>query len=96
MNGVDGAATTWRCQREVILSAGAIGSPFILQHSGVGDAAYLLSLGIKPVGQSGVLFNAHYSDQALRYMAGTYVRQWLKPEDVAANTRNTLVLAPAR
>jgi penicillin amidase len=54
------------------------------------------SLGINPVGQSGVLFNAHYSDQALRYMAGTYVRQWLKPEDVAANTRNTLVLAPAR
>jgi choline dehydrogenase len=49
VNGVDGAATTWRCQREVILSAGAIGSPFILQHSGVGDAAYLLSLGIKPV-----------------------------------------------
>ena len=53
------------------------------------------ALGINPVGQSGVLFDAHYSDQARRYMAGTYVRQWLKPEDVAANTRSTLVLAPA-
>ncbi|NKF25185.1 choline dehydrogenase [Pseudomonas sp. BGM005] len=36
-------------RREVILSAGAIGSPHILQHSGVGDAAYLSSLGITPV-----------------------------------------------
>ena len=53
------------------------------------------SLGINPVGQSGVLFDAHYSDQALRYMAGGYVRQWLKPGDVAAHTRSTLVLAPA-
>ncbi len=54
------------------------------------------SLGINPVGQSGVLFDAHYSDQALRYMAGGYVRQWLKPGDVAAHTRSTLVLEPAR
>lgn len=54
------------------------------------------SLGINPVGQSGVLFDAHYSDQAQRYVAGSYVRQWLKPEDVAANTRSTLILAPAR
>jgi penicillin amidase len=43
-----------------------------------------------------VWFDTHYSDQARRYIAGTYVRQWLKPEDVAAHTRSTLVLAPAR
>jgi penicillin amidase len=55
-----------------------------------------LSLGINPLGQSGVWFDTHYSDQARRYIAGTYVRQWLKPEDVAAHTRSTLVLAPAR
>ena len=54
------------------------------------------SLGINPVGQSGVLFDPHYSDQAATYIAGGYVRQWLKEEDVAANTRSTLVLAPAR
>ena len=53
------------------------------------------SLGINPVGQSGVLFDRHYSDQASTYMAGAYVRQWLKEEDVAANTRSTLVLSPA-
>ena len=54
------------------------------------------SLGINPVGQSGVLFDAHYSDQAQAYVTGTYVRQWLKPEDVAANTRSILALAPAQ
>ena len=52
--------------------------------------------GINPVGQSGVLFDAHYSDQARTYMAGGYVRQWLKEEDVAAHTRSTLTLTPAR
>ena len=32
--------------REIILSAGAIGSPAILQHSGIGDAEHLAALGI--------------------------------------------------
>jgi choline dehydrogenase len=45
----DGVASTVRSSREVILSAGSLGTPFILQHSGVGDAAHLDSLGIKPV-----------------------------------------------
>jgi choline dehydrogenase len=38
-----------RCDREVILSAGAIGSPRILQHSGIGDGEHLKSLGIDVV-----------------------------------------------
>lgn len=54
------------------------------------------TLGINPVGQSGVLFDAHNSDQAQTYIAGGYVRQWLKEDDVAANTRSTLHLMPAR
>jgi len=38
-----------RCKKEVIISAGAIGSPQILQHSGIGDGEYLKSLGIDVV-----------------------------------------------
>lgn len=37
------------CSKEVVLSAGALGSPFILQHSGIGDTEYLSTLGIAPV-----------------------------------------------
>ncbi len=55
-----------------------------------------LSLGSNPVGQSGVLFDAHYRDQAKTFVAGGYVRQWLKEADVAVNTRSTLALTPAR
>lgn len=44
-----GEVSRVRCRREVILCAGTLGSPFVLQHSGVGDAAHLASLGIEPV-----------------------------------------------
>ena len=54
------------------------------------------ALGIIPLGQSGVLFDRHYRDQAQDYIAGRYVRQWLRAEDVAAHTRSTLRLEPAR
>jgi choline dehydrogenase len=49
LEGEGGGISTLRCRREVILCAGALGSPFILQHSGVGEAAHLASLGIQPV-----------------------------------------------
>jgi choline dehydrogenase len=42
-----GRVQTVHCQREVIVSAGGIGSPHILQHSGIGDAEHLEGLGIK-------------------------------------------------
>ncbi|KAJ7599875.1 aryl-alcohol oxidase [Mycena floridula] len=38
-----------KASKEVILSAGAIGSPHVLLHSGIGDSALLSSLGIKTV-----------------------------------------------
>ncbi|PKP72055.1 MAG: choline dehydrogenase [Alphaproteobacteria bacterium HGW-Alphaproteobacteria-5] len=44
-----GEIRTLRCKREVILSAGTIGTPHILQHSGVGEPDHLASLGIAPV-----------------------------------------------
>jgi len=54
---VGGRTFTPRATREVILSAGAIHSPAILQRSGIGPAAFLRSLGVPviadlPVGEN--------------------------------------------
>lgn len=57
------------------------------------DASH--SLGINPLGQSGVPFDRHYSDQAQRFIDGKYVPQHLSAEDVSAHTRSTLTLQPA-
>ncbi|WP_339489791.1 penicillin acylase family protein [Pseudomonas sp. EL_65y_Pfl2_R95] len=54
------------------------------------------ALGINPVGQSGVPFDSHYSDQAERYMQGVYLPMHLSDSDVAAHTSSTLTLEPAR
>lgn len=53
------------------------------------------AMGINPVGQSGVLFDAHYQDQAKTFIAGGYVPQHLSEADVKASTRSTLTLTPA-
>ncbi len=54
------------------------------------------AVGINPIGQSGVLFDAHYKDQAQTFISGGYVAQHLAEADVAANTHSTLTLAPTR
>jgi len=54
------------------------------------------ALGINPVGQSGVLFDQHYSDQAQAYINGQYVPQHFSEAEVAANTQSTLQLLPAK
>lgn len=36
-------------KKEVILSSGVIGTPNILQHSGIGDSELLSSVGVKPL-----------------------------------------------
>ena len=53
------------------------------------------SFGINPVGQSGVLFDQHYQDQAQSYINGQYYKQHFSEVDIAANTKSTLVLVPA-
>jgi len=47
--GVDLGDVQYNCTKEVIVSAGAIGSPQILQHSGIGDPDHLQSIGINVV-----------------------------------------------
>jgi len=54
------------------------------------------ALGINPVGQSGVLFDQHYSDQAEPYIKGQYMPQHFSETDVAANTQSTLQLLPGK
>ncbi|KAL0954174.1 hypothetical protein HGRIS_005305 [Hohenbuehelia grisea] len=46
VGGVAGPTTTITAKKEVILSAGSIGSPHILLHSGIGDQAALTALNI--------------------------------------------------
>jgi len=47
--GVEVGNEKINCHKEVILSAGAIGSPQILQHSGIGDPAHLKEVGVEVV-----------------------------------------------
>lgn len=52
------------------------------------------AVGINPVGQSGVLLDAHYADQAAQFAEGIYVPQHLSAADVKTHTQSTLVLRP--
>lgn len=52
------------------------------------------SVGINPVGQSGVLFDTHYADQAALFSEGLYMPQHLSASDVKAHTKSTLTLRP--
>ncbi len=52
------------------------------------------ALGINPVGQSGVLFDKHYKDQAEAYLRGEYVPMHLDAETIKTNSRSQLILRP--
>ncbi|KAJ6448329.1 alcohol oxidase [Mycena sanguinolenta] len=61
---VGGQNLTFSATREVVVSAGALYSPTVLQRSGIGNATFLRSLGIKPVlDLPGV--GANFQDQIL-------------------------------
>ncbi|PFH46834.1 GMC oxidoreductase, partial [Amanita thiersii Skay4041] len=49
MRGTTGPFHTVSAEHEVILSAGSIGTPHILHHSGIGDSTFLKSIGISPI-----------------------------------------------
>jgi choline dehydrogenase len=71
---------------EVVLSSGAVGSPFLLLHSGVGPAAQLKKLGMKVLhdlpGVGGNLRNHLYS--VVRY-------QHLRPQDAQFDKRQIIL-----
>ena len=50
--------------------------------------------GINPIGQSGVPFDFHHSDQADAFAVGGYMPQYLSEQEVVANARSTLILTP--
>ena len=54
------------------------------------------ALGINPVGQSGVLSDEHYADQAQRYVNGEYAPERFSEGDVAGNSKEVLRLVPGR
>ena len=52
------------------------------------------AVGINPTGQSGVLFDRHYADQAELFAEGIYAPQFLRPADVKTHSQSTLTLRP--
>jgi len=71
---VGGESRRFEAAREIILSAGALESPRLLQLSGVGDAGHLKSVGIQPVAHNaGVGLNMR---EHLLYMAQWRMKDW--------------------
>jgi len=71
---VGGRLQRFQAFREVILSAGGLESPRLLQLSGVGDAEHLQSVGVKPVAHNpGVGLNLR---EHLLYMAQWRLKDW--------------------
>jgi choline dehydrogenase len=97
-----------RARSEVVLCAGAIGSPHLLQRSGIGPADWLAPLGIEPVlDRPGVGRNlqdhlqqrAIYTVEGVRTLNETYhslPRRALMGLDYALRRRGPLTMAPSQ
>ncbi len=93
---------------EVILSAGAVGSPAILERSGIGDGAHLQSLGIETVQHApGVGENLQdhlqlrpiYKVEGVRTLNTEYAKLWRRPLmalEYAARRTGPLTMAPSQ
>src|SRR5215471_8382091 len=104
----DGKLIEARAKGEIILSAGAVGSPQILQLSGVGPAEWFLEHGIAPVlDKPGVGRNlqdhlqqrAIYKVSSVRTLNETYwslFRRGLMGLDYAFRRRGPLTMAPSQ
>ncbi|MCC6002610.1 MAG: choline dehydrogenase [Pararhodobacter sp.] len=78
LRGTDGRTETIEAQREVILSAGAVGSPHLLMLSGIGPGRDLAEHGISPmVDLPGVGRNLNdHPDYVLKWRAAQPVSVW--------------------
>ena len=97
-----------RASGEIVLCAGAIGSPHLLQRSGIGPAEWLTSFGIEPVlDRPGVGRNlqdhlqqrAIYKVEGVRTLNETYyslLRRGLMGLDYALRRRGPLTMAPSQ
>ena len=74
----EGSAQQYRCRREVIVAAGALASPAILQRSGIGSAPLLQSLGVKLIAESPEVGSNLREHHAI-------VMQWRTPEIYSTN-----------
>jgi choline dehydrogenase-like flavoprotein len=104
----DGAVRSARSRGEIILSAGAIGSPQILMLSGVGPAADLTALGLAPViDKPGVGANLHdhlqlrliYKVTGIRTLNEMYQSLWRRGwmgVEYALWRRGPLTMAPSQ
>ena len=67
-----GKIERYKVRQEMILSAGAVGSPQTLMLSGVGDEVHLTEVGVQPVGEnlSYDILSAIYPSTWLAYLSG--------------------------
>ena len=104
----DGATFEARADGEVVLAAGAICTPQILELSGIGDGARLTDLGISPVRelpgvgenlQDHLQIRPYYSVDGVPTMNELYASWWRRPLmalEYAAFRRGPMSMAPSQ
>ncbi|AMJ62637.1 GMC family oxidoreductase [Bosea sp. PAMC 26642] len=93
---------------EIVLSAGAVGSPAILERSGIGDGARLQALGIETVAnlpgvgenlQDHLQIRPVYKVEGVRTLNSDYAKLWRRPLmalEYAAMRTGPLTMAPSQ
>ncbi|HEV7256374.1 MAG TPA: GMC family oxidoreductase N-terminal domain-containing protein [Bosea sp. (in: a-proteobacteria)] len=93
---------------EVVLSAGAVGSPALLERSGIGDGAHLQGLGIETVAdlpgvgenlQDHLQLRPVYKVEGVRTLNSDYAKLWRRPLmalQYAALRSGPLTMAPSQ
>ena len=103
-----GAGFEARTRGEVVMAAGAVGAPLILERSGLGDGARLAALGIETVRhlpgvgenlQDHLQIRPYYAVSGVRTMNDLYASWWRRPLmalEYAARRRGPMSMAPSQ